>query len=80
MVTKILLLKTLLFFGCEVDNVAMVKEGTKVVESLDSTLNMDLMSTNLTWRSKAGSLSTKLPKRNLGGVGDDAYGELEYAF
>lgn len=79
MVTKIWVLKKILFLGCEVEKVATVKKATEIVEIFVSTMIMGLMSKNLMWRSKAGSLSTKLLKWNLGGFREYAYSELEYA-
>jgi hypothetical protein len=47
MVTKIWVLKKILFLGCEVEKVATVKKATEIVEIFVSTMNMGLMSKNL---------------------------------
>lgn len=80
MVIKIWVLKKILFFGCEVEKVVIVKKVIEIVENFVLIMNMGLMSKNLMWRSKGGLLFIKLFKWNFGGFREYVYSELEYVF
>lgn len=80
MVIKIWVLKKILFFGCEVEKVVIVKKVIEIVENFVLIMNMGLMSKNLMWRSKVGLLFIKLFKWNFGGFREYVYSELEYVF
>lgn len=80
MVIKIWVLKKILFFGCEVEKVVIVKKVIEIVEIFVLIMIMGLMSKNLMWRSKVGLLFIKLFKWNFGGFREYVYSELEYVF